>query len=970
MKNSNKRNRRTDSLSREVFRKSALAVAVSGAFCMGGVSHVHAQEEERLEEITVIGTNIRRDSTFENDKPVQIVGQEDITRIGASQPVDLLKELTVNTGSRSSDETGNSNGASQINIRGIGFGSTLTLLNGRRAGISAISDSSGNDFVDINQFPLSAIKRIDVLTDGASAIYGSQAVAGVANIVTRKGFEGFEVSLDYRDSNTESASISFAAGHAFDRGTFNVYGTYYNQEGRSRGQIDFLQERLNGNGNPANGSLVSSTGSPGTYFRTVDDGNGGLGRVVSTRFADPDCVAAGGLFRPGQEPANPIQAQGATCRLSFFDQVSPIREEERFQLFTEFDWNFNDNIKFFHENHFSQNTATGITGQAFIGNGTATGGGFIIPGDHPFNFFVDDGNGGLLYAGPDAFAANPNLQAVDLVGTFRPFGAIASGANVEAFQDLYGNQERRTEFNYFRFVNGLEFELSNNWYASVSHSYSLNRFVDGEGGTFAADQLDAALRNGSFNPFGTAITNPGLISPRDGASTSFNEPEDVAQFLTRETNIGETKESVVDFIASGPLLETQFGQIDIAVGAQHRSIDQRFVPDSLTGAAEANSSARQFIIEGSQSVLAVFAEAIIPFHDVAELQVAVRHEDYGGTVGSTTDPKIGLKVNANDWLTFRGSWGTSFQAPTIRQTARAVSSGFLDDPASAGPGPQNAVCVDRGIAASVPIIVEGSESLVPQSADSLTLGAIFDIGESAQLSVDLWSYDYEGVIAQGQSAQAIVNADCADDGVPNDPRINRDGAGFIQSVLTSFENVDDVEATGVDVAFRYDHDAGRFGYLTLNTNLSYIDKIELNGTVDAVGSRNFSNFLGPQPEIRTNSSLSWLSGNHNANLTLRYVDSYENDQSNNAEIESYTTLDFQYGYTFAGLIGDGETGLSIGINNVFDEDPPALRTADANGNIITEAQQPIGFVNRPGYDDRSGVNLLGRTVYVRFKHSF
>ena len=951
----------------------AVHAALFGTTALGATAPAQTDADDEnsgaIEEITVVGSNVRRQSTFQNKQPVQIVGQAEFAKIGASQPSDLLKELTVNTGSRGNDETGGSNGTSQINIRGLGFGSTLTLINGRRAGYSAISDSTGNDFVDINQFPLAMIERIDVLTDGASAIYGSQAVAGVANIVTRKGFAGFEVSVDYRDSINDSSSIGFATGRGFDRGHFNAYGTYYQQSGLHRGDFNFLQQRLNGDGIPGNGSLVSGTGSPGTYFRAIPDGNGGLTRDGATRYGDPDCVAAGGLFRPNEDPGPGGSTDGVTCRLSFFDQVSPIREEERVQVFAEFDYEVTGNLKYTHESHFSRNVATGIVGQSFTGGRSATGGGWVIPGSHPFNFFINDGAGGLTYAGADAFAADPTLQAVDLVGVFRPFGAIAAGDNFGAFEDMYGTQERRTTFNYFRSVNGIELDFSKDWHANVFHTVAINDFNDSEGNTYITDRLAEALLDGSFNPFGSAIVTPNLISPKDGASTAFNEAIDVEQFNSRENNTGKTEENILDIVASGPVMATDFGTISAAVGAQYRDTYQQFTPDSLTAAGEANLNGRLFQLEGDSEVWAVYGEAIIPFNDVAELQVALRHEDYSGSIGSTTDPKVSLRIDPKDWLTVRGSWGTSFQAPTIRQTARAVSQGFIDDPASSGSGPANAVCNDTGISASIPIIVEGSDDLGPQSADSCTLGAVFQF-DNLQFSADWFQYDYEGVIAQGTPAQAIVNNDCLDDGIPNDPRVNRDGAGFIQSVTTSFENVDSVKNSGVDVAMRYDLDAGSAGSFVLDSRLSFLTGFSING-VDAAGSRNFANGFGPQPELRANGGVTWLLGdNHSLNATARHVDSYANDQSNNAQIDSYTTVDIQYSMVIPGLLGDNDTVLTIGANNVFDEDPPALRTADASGNIITQADSPIGFINRPGYDDRSGVSLLGRIVYLRLKQSF
>ena len=162
---------------------------------------------------------------------------------------------------------------------------------------------------------------------------------------------------------------------------------------------------------------------------------------------------------------------------------------------------------------------------------------------------------------------------------------------------------------------------------------------------------------------------------------------------------------------------------------------------------------------------------------------------------------------------------------------------------------------------------------------------------------------------------------------------------------------------------RYDLDAGSAGSFVLDSRLSFLTGFSING-VDAAGSRNFANGFGPQPELRANGGVTWLLGdNHSLNATARYVDSY-------AKIDSYATVDIQYSMVIPGLLGDNDTVLTIGANNVFDEDPPALRTADANGNIITQADSPIGFINRPGYDDRSGVSLLGRIVYLRLKQSF
>ena len=192
----------------KAFKVSALSAGI--AVALGTAPPTIAQEAE-LEEIIVTGSHIRR-TEYEGRAPIQIVDQQAIELIGAAQPVEMLNELTANSGSEFYNETNNRAGSSQFNIRNLGLGSTLTLINGKRGGIAPVASAAGTDFVDINQFPLAMIERIEVLTDGASATYGSQAVAGVANIITRKGFEGLEISGGYSSAEIDGWNLNLAAG--------------------------------------------------------------------------------------------------------------------------------------------------------------------------------------------------------------------------------------------------------------------------------------------------------------------------------------------------------------------------------------------------------------------------------------------------------------------------------------------------------------------------------------------------------------------------------------------------------------------------------------------------------------------------------------------------------------------------------------------------------------------------------------
>ncbi len=170
------------------------------------------------------------------------------------------------------------------------------------------------------------------------------------------------------------------------------------------------------------------------------------------------------------------------------------------------------------------------------------------------------------------------------------------------------------------------------------------------------------------------------------------------------------------------------------------------------------------------------------------------------------------------------------------------------------------------------------------------------------------------------------------------------------------------------------------GSLILDLGATFLINFDVDSDGDGVqefdgaGSRNQSNGFATMPELRANAAATWFTGNHTARLGMNHIGSYDNDQSNNTEINSWTVWDAMYSYTFTGLIGEGDTTLSIGANNLLDEDPPAMYRGNADGvrqgRFFDDGRYNRGWVDRPGYDDRAGHDLRGRLVYVRFKHAF
>ena len=392
----------------------------------------------------MVGSLIRRREVYEGRAPVQTLAAALFESVGAAQGVDILSSLTANTGSYLATQQNYLQGVSQFSLRGVGLSSTLTLVNGRRAGFAPVSNDVGQSFFDINTLPVLMIERVEILRDGASATYGSQAVAGVANIVTRKGFAGFELAGGYRNATNRARDLGFATGFETTRGHIGLYGTWYEQDENFRTEFDWMIPRAidpDGDGNIVEGSFDSGRGSPGSFRRAVAKADGTyspyqVGGMDTPRYPDADCRAGGGY------------PSGQLCRMDFSDQRTMIAAERRAQLFADAELRVDGALTLFGEVGYSVNEVTDRVGNMllFRGNVERTNE-FFVPANHPFNFWTDpDGDGLLTYVAPTDW--NPKLHEAVPLGYFgRPLGAEAAGENS-------GDELRR--FDSLRLMVGLE----------------------------------------------------------------------------------------------------------------------------------------------------------------------------------------------------------------------------------------------------------------------------------------------------------------------------------------------------------------------------------------------------------------------------------------------------------------------------------------------------------------------------------
>jgi iron complex outermembrane receptor protein len=887
--------------------------------------------KDKVERIVVTGSNIPR-AGYESTSPVQVFDRESMLGDGAKTMTDVAIKLPINVGSEFQNESGGLVGTSQFNLRGLGLGSTLTLINGRRGGQSAVADGGGNQFFDINQLPMSMIERVEFLTDGASAVYGSQAVAGVANIITRSNFEGFEITLGGQTSpspDVDKKEIGFAFGSSEDGNTkVNIYGGFSQSNRADRTDFDFINERVLGNGDPTQSKTLSTIGSPGSFRPAITNPETGVIAGTGTFRPDPNCEEAGGVLK------------APYCRYSFADQVSVIPEETRIQLFSEFSSTLSEKVRLYGEASYSSNQIKRTQGPFLFKHGlVSTGNRMFVPGSHPLNFFVDDGQGDITYIDPAEWD-NEIHQATDLEYRGRPFGAEYNGGN--------GPGDREIDLDYFRFMSGVDVELSDYWTLNASYMYSAANRDESRPYNYIASSINNRLLDGSWNPFGTHLADPTLVSPKDGVTIAGNSTEIEDSLHTLNTNSSKAIQEVLELKITGELGEMAGGIIGMAAGFQHRQETYDYRPDPLDVSGLGNMLDAP--INGEQQTDAVYVEAILPILETVEIQAALRYEDYGDV--DTVDPKISMRWQATDNYSMRGSWGTSFQAPSVRQKSISRQSQIIDDPASISPETGELECVNRGVSSITSVLNKGDDELKPQESESFTLGLVANF-DSLDASLDYWSFDYDNLISSDEGAQAIVSNEC-DNGKPDDPRVVRRPDGTIAEVTSEFINTGSVKTNGFDVAVSYDMpDASWYDSLRITTNATYINTFEVTTVVgsdsfEGAGSRNFGNQFRSMPKLRGNIGLNWKLGIHSVSTQLNYIDSYTNDQPNpDVKIGSWIGTNLQYSISLM----DENASFQVGVKNLFDQEPPTL-----------------GENVRPGYDSVIH-DVLGRTIYASFTYS-
>lgn len=611
-----------------MFRRSRLSLAA--AMAVGGLAMVAtsvvAQDGQRVE---VTGSRIKRTDT-ETASPVQILTREDIERSGKQSIQEVLRGLTSDgVGSiPTSFSNGFASGSAAVSLRGLGVNSTLVLVNGRRMTTYGLADDGTRNFVDLNSIPLEAIDRIEVLKDGASAIYGADAVGGVVNVILRKNYSGASIGGSYGQANEGDGQQtrvygSFGFGN-IDTDKFNVFATIEASKQKNiwstdRGFIGESDHTSRGYYDTTNGanrpyfSLGPTSNSPYGVARLIDPGTGALGPRVNVIGCPGLTDPATGLCR-----YNPLVEQ----------EVQPTID--RLNLFGRGTLQFSPALTAYLElGYFTTKTKANGT------LGANNDGGVFFPGDL---------NNPLVVHGPMLLPAGhpDNPVGGDAAFFHRPF-------------ELNG-RDQTTENEVFRIVQGLQ-GTAFGWDYDVGAAYIRSKLKNQNTGFIHYNRMQAALDNGTYR-----ITSPSLTDPAVLANIS----------PTLENNPTSSIKSI-DFKASRELMPLDGGPLGLALGGEVRWEAANTPPVPFTDTADIVGLGFS-AFSAKRRVTALFGELNAPVTKWLELSGALRYDNYSD-FGNTTNPKVGFKVKPFDTFAIRGTYAEAFRAPGPAETGGS-SFGF------------------------------------------------------------------------------------------------------------------------------------------------------------------------------------------------------------------------------------------------------------------------------------------------------
>ena len=882
---------------------------------------------DREEAIVITGSRIRRDP-LDLDAPITFVDQEDMARTGLNSVNDVLQRLPSSGGGLNSKFNNSGNlgnppdgggvgaGAAEIDLRYLGSRRVLVLVDGLRYVLGA-SASGVPGSTDLNSIPESAIERIEVLQDGASAIYGSDAIAGVVNIITKRSQAGVQASAqlgiyDRGDGFTQNYQISWGNG---SDGPLQlvVGGNYVRQDpvGTSARGLSLFPEPYT----TACQATCSSFTPNGRYLGSAFvSGNATLIAPVIGRSATP------ADFRTFVSPAD---------RFNFgpFNYLQiPL---ERMGVFGNLRYELSESVNFSLRTLFNRRESRNQAAPLPFGIGPASGltpvlGDIVVSATNPFNPF-----------GVDLGGANGNVDAI-----FRRFLEGGPRRFHQTVDTYYGVASLDGDFDMGE----------SSWYWDVNASYGRNKAEQTMFGNINSSLLRQAL-----GPI-SGCTSPCVPFNLFGGFGSITPA--MIDFVTFEQN-DSSEQDQLDLTAnlSGNLFDLPGGPLGLAVGVEYRDLNGRFDPDPVVAAGFSSDIPAQ-PTRGGYDVKEAYAElnapilADLPFIELLELSGAVRFSDYS-TSGSTTTFRGGVNWKPIEDLRLRASYAEGFRAPSIGELFGTQSrfDEVLDDPCSshssnlaprrfANDAEVRAACIAAGVPANgsyqqanaqISVSTGGNEALLPETSESWVAGGVYSPSWLPGLSLEANWYRIrlEGAIQAVPRSTTVLN--CLLTADPATCALVTRVGGALTEVEGFLQNIAAIRTSGIDVNLAYrgvETGLGRLGFTWNNTYLLNFDVIVPGPAGPELLSREGTQVGSPAqafPRFKSIGVIDLEGENYGVSLTGRYVSKLREAGGNVMGSVFYTDVQVRL------LSGDDNPfGFAVGVNNIFGVRTPGCVTCESN----------------------------------------
>lgn len=929
-----------------MYKLNAVSLAVAATMAAASLPTL-AQEQSQLERVVVTGSAIKR-LDAETAVPVTVVKMADLKAQGITSVEQVMATLSssqmqVGTAQVVGSGTG---GASFANMRGIGENKTLVLLNGRRIANNALDSSAP----DLNTIPFAAIERIEVLRDGASSLYGTDAVGGVINFILKRDMQGATVGLDYSTpfesggGTQRRASITGGWG-SLDKDGFNMMASLTITDN----EILRGKDRDWANGNqPGRGLSPNSSSSP---FANIINGTGtalGAGSLVTgsgdavkyTRINllslqnQCDAVEAGTQFQPGlwTSPTASAASKASTyaggrylCNTDYGSQYMLAAPKKAENFVTRANFQVNPETLAFIEMTASRNRVKAELTPGQFSTSAATNTLYPVNGQYYLNL------------------KNYGVQDFD------PTLPIAYRWRMQDF----GNRVIENVDENSRLLAGIEGDIGAYSYkmgASIAGAKGYSNLIDGYAYT---KPLVDALNKGLINPW----VKPG--------ETQSKAAMDLIESMKARGRLqgGETTLQQFDGSLSGELLKLPAGPLDFAVGFDVRRETYEFAPQAAGGfncVSGLSTGASDVLLcpgntavpKVSRNIHALYGELAVPVFQGFDMQLAVRHDRYT-KIGGTTNPKVGFRYQPNQSILFRGSYNTGFKAPSFQQLSPNVAprdyTGTWSDPVRCPSDPTQCAIIGLDYTDS------GNPDLKPEKSKQGTFGVVVSPLQNLTVYADYWRVDLDQRIRKLTITDVLNNYQLFPD------RIVRNASGNATLVQAGWINAADSTTRGIDwgASYQFKHSTGTWTGNINGTHMLTAKERTLSNQplVDWVGK-----FATRTLYLRNkfNADISWGRDNWSATLSTVYKAGYmDQDMSAkgtmpagvNTRVASYTTFGLFGTYT-----GFRNMSITAGIRNLLDKEPPFTH-------------HDVDDVAGAGWDPRVA-DPYGRTLAVSLRYEF